>query len=334
MAIGSAWGQSIRTASSPDDAIVISKIHAQPQGKILRLTFEITIADEALSSCEAFHIEPTVGNMPMPAISIEGYRYAKLSNTTAKHIRYNWHGMTLSYDEEIPLTKGRLHELQIIVERRSVCHSSERTTEINYTDSIVTHTKKLKKKKDTDANSAVKKSRKHQHSSNADGIDTLTFQVQGNAMFNTSIINPIDSTFNATLSKVINEFNAISEKPNTKIISVDVMVTSSPEGSVKYNTTLASYRANTVAQRIAEAAPQMASIAKILPVGENWGAFVEAVENSNLYNKEAILQIVSDNSNLDQREALLRQLPNFNQILAILQQTRACNFRIIYTQHN
>ena len=114
------------------------------------------------------------------------------------------------------------------------------------------------------------------------------------------------------LSEIIEAIKIIEKCDEQQLNAIEMKGFASPEGTVKFNTKLGEGRAAALRNYIQGKMPHLKSEQFYLINGvENWEGLREMVANSNMKNKQAILNIIDNKSGLA-RKAALKQLNNGN----------------------
>ena len=106
----------------------------------------------------------------------------------------------------------------------------------------------------------------------------------------------------------------------------------SPDGSWVYNENLANKRAESVRNYLVEKENIDNNLLDVKYIAEDWNGLKKLIEESDLANKQKMLDIIDQVSNPDQREAALRQLPQFSYIKQnFYPKLRKVSYEIYYT---
>lgn len=106
----------------------------------------------------------------------------------------------------------------------------------------------------------------------------------------------------------------------------------SPDGSWVYNENLAKKRAESMRNYLVDYEHINNSLLDVKYIAEDWNGLQKLIEESDLANKQKMLDIIDRVSNPDQREAALRQLPQFSYIKQnFYPQLRKVLYEIYYT---
>ena len=133
-------------------------------------------------------------------------------------------------------------------------------------------------------------------------------QAEGQVMYdyNSSVVKN-----NELRSRSIQDMQAtleeISADPRYTVKGTQVVAYASPEGGEKYNKWLSERRANS-AQQAWEKVSGGLSEAEVKSIGQDWEGFREAIEKSNLADKDLILRVLSMYSDPAVREKEIRNM--------------------------
>lgn len=106
----------------------------------------------------------------------------------------------------------------------------------------------------------------------------------------------------------------------------------SPDGAWVYNEELARKRADVIRNYLIQYDNIPADLVETKYIAEDWEGLIKLLEISSLTNNEAILKVIRDVRNPDQREAALRKFPQYNYIKTnFYPQLRKVIYEIYYT---
>lgn len=106
----------------------------------------------------------------------------------------------------------------------------------------------------------------------------------------------------------------------------------SPDGAWVFNENLAKKRAENVKNYLVQNEKIENSLLEVKYIAEDWEGLQKLIEESDLSDKQAALNIINQISEPDQREAALRRLPQFNYIKQqFYPQLRKVSYEIYYT---
>lgn len=112
------------------------------------------------------------------------------------------------------------------------------------------------------------------------------------------------------VDKVIREVQANKDLTITEFV---IEGFASPEGGFEYNRLLSERRANSFAEYLrTKHQVERSSIKSVKGIGEDWNGLRQAVEKSNLADKQAIIRIIDQVTPPDARDAELRKLSGGN----------------------
>lgn len=98
----------------------------------------------------------------------------------------------------------------------------------------------------------------------------------------------------AELDSIINTINMVKQDNNLTISSIDIHGYASPESPYKHNDYLARERAKTLKDYVRRLVELDDNLFTVSHTAENWDGLVAYLHESNLDNKEAILDIIAD----------------------------------------
>lgn len=100
------------------------------------------------------------------------------------------------------------------------------------------------------------------------------------------------------LEKIINTINLVKNDKNTSITNIEIHGYASPESPYSHNAYLAENRAKTLTEYVRKLVHLDDKVFSVTSTPEDWQGLREYVVNSNLQNRDAILELI-DNTSLD-----------------------------------
>lgn len=98
------------------------------------------------------------------------------------------------------------------------------------------------------------------------------------------------------LRKIVETINLVKDDKNTTITNIDIHGYASPESPYKHNAYLAENRAKTLRDYVSDLVKLPEDKFTVSSTPEDWEGLREAVEGSNLEHKQAILELIDDQS--------------------------------------
>lgn len=106
----------------------------------------------------------------------------------------------------------------------------------------------------------------------------------------------------------------------------------SPDGSWTYNENLAKKRAENIRDYLVANIKIPANLLDVKYIAEDWGGLQKLIEGSDMPGKDAALSIIDRVAEPDQREAVLRRLPDFKYIKEYFYpELRKVSYEVYYT---
>lgn len=143
---------------------------------------------------------------------------------------------------------------------------------------------------------------------------------------NVSFVNTEKSENRNQLDQLKKFLNQLSHNPEDTLKQIIITGYCSPDGSLSYNERLARKRANNFLPYLEKSLPHPMQYVKIKTVARDWQGFQKLIEQTDIKNKAAILNLLNKPLNDRQKCTALRNLPGYsyllNQIYPQLQQTR------------
>lgn len=129
--------------------------------------------------------------------------------------------------------------------------------------------------------------------------------------------------------------NLIRNTMNDTLMHVNRIVITgicSPDGSWKYNETLAKERANYIKNYLVNNLKIDNNLITTNYIAEDWDELIKLIKASSMTNKEEVLDLIDRISDDDQREIALRKLPQYTYIKQnFYPQLRKVTYEIFYT---
>ncbi len=131
---------------------------------------------------------------------------------------------------------------------------------------------------------------------------SIYFDVNSSAVKNNTINRNAVSVYKSYLSD-------LKDDDNYKVTGTEIVAYASPEGGQKFNAELSDKRANAAVKAWDEMSGQMkADSMKVKSIGQDWEGFKEALEESDIEEKDLILRVLSMYSDPAVREAEMKNL--------------------------
>lgn len=131
------------------------------------------------------------------------------------------------------------------------------------------------------------------------------------------------------IDKVLGTIHKLTFTGELVLDSVNMIATSSPEGSSSLNKQLSQKRSYSLKNYLLKHLDDSEDIKlfKPLAVGEDWEGLIDLIKNDSVINKCEALNAIRNFDNLDQREGKLKSLPDYAYIKTnLLPQLRAVKF--------
>ena len=165
-------------------------------------------------------------------------------------------------------------------------------------------------------------------------IHKETGRITVNYKINSSELDMSMDNNSAEMNKLRDLIKKLNSDKNINIENITITGSSSPDGNATQNMQLAQRRAETLKNYIVrELGMSQAEAAKIkiVNLGANWDGLNQLIMNSNISNKDQLLNSLST-SNLNQRQANMRKSSQFNYLKTnILPQLRYAEYEVNYT---
>lgn len=111
-----------------------------------------------------------------------------------------------------------------------------------------------------------------------------------------------------TLERIISMMQRIQADSTSAVAKIVIIGQASPEGPVAFNNRLAAQRAEALKQYVDKRVPMPAEVYEVINGGEAWADLRDVVSESNLDERDEMLQIIDQTSDVNRREQLLRRL--------------------------
>lgn len=146
-----------------------------------------------------------------------------------------------------------------------------------------------------------------------DGYEKVVHKkTEGRILYDVNSSTVKDSQIrSASIKEMQEELRAIKEDGKSRITGTEIVTYASPEGGQKYNAELSDRRAKTAGEAwkgINEGVVTDTKQTNVTSVGQDWEGFAEAVQKSNIMDKELILRVLSMYSDPATREKEIRNL--------------------------
>ncbi len=124
---------------------------------------------------------------------------------------------------------------------------------------------------------------------------------------------------------------ASQQEEGVRLSSLAIVGYASPEGTANYNQRLSEYRAQSLYDYVQGRFPNLVATVKVSGEGEDWSGLRQLVSESTLDNKSQVLRIIDDVPTDAKRDKSMRQLGNYNHLLAdYYPQLRRTTFTMSY----
>lgn len=110
------------------------------------------------------------------------------------------------------------------------------------------------------------------------------------------------------LAKIQDALKAVRTDNNLTVTRIDIIGFASPEGGVVYNENLSRSRAESFKKYLTSDLDFPTNMYDVQYGGENWEGLLAAVQSSDLKDKNAIVDIIKNTSDVDQRKNKLKSL--------------------------
>jgi len=121
------------------------------------------------------------------------------------------------------------------------------------------------------------------------------------------------------LSKIESAFRTTKSDNNITVTSIEITGFASPEGGIAHNENLSKQRAERFKSYLVSKVDFPASIYHVQYGGENWEGLEDAIVKSNITNKDNILSVIQNTSDVNTRKNKIKALNNgatYKQLLA------------------
>ena len=130
----------------------------------------------------------------------------------------------------------------------------------------------------------------------------VNFPVNKTEIYPTYMNNPVE------LKKITNSIDTVRDNKDATIESITLTGYASPEGPYDHTVRLAKGRTDAVRDYVSKLYDFPASVYKTASVPEDWAGLREAVVNSALENRDAIIEFIDSDYPIEKRNDRLRQL--------------------------
>ncbi len=331
------------TAKTTDEVVISASeliepnapaVSVQKKGETLVVAFDVAMPAKYLDDKEAYVLTPELKNgewtLNLPSLSIEGRTYerinaAKNAKELAKdhrqylsHVSYRGEQMTVHYQTVVPYQQQMNgSQMVLLAERVDNCGSGkcQSVAEQMFID------------KSIDGLGCFVKGDQVAY------FDPSPFQVH--AVYDENFKDVALFQLNKAKFTDPSAYRALSDKikeiqTEGKILSVNVITASSPDGPYEQNELLAKERASMINNLLVSELGVDPSIITIKTIAENWEGFEQAVKESGTYiqNYANIMKM----PNLEGRESTLLQTGNNHDVVMdIFKSLRNCHVSIDYT---
>ena len=139
--------------------------------------------------------------------------------------------------------------------------------------------------------------------------DVITSTTEGQILYDVNSANVKGSELRSQSIKELKEaLSAIAADPRYTVKGTQVVAYASPEGGQAYNAKLSDKRAASAEKAWAKISGNKADEVETKSIGQDWEGFQEAVENSNIEDKDLILRVLSMYSDPAIREKEIRNM--------------------------
>ncbi len=147
------------------------------------------------------------------------------------------------------------------------------------------------------------------------------------------VIDPAFSRNPQELMRIMDMVYKASKDPDVTVHHLSITGYASPEGSIASNEKLSRNRAASLKEYVKTASGLPENIFRVTSVGEDWGMLRKLVENSDINQKQAVLDIIDNSSDYDRKESQLKALGAVYHLLLsdFFPQLRRVEYHINYT---
>lgn len=135
------------------------------------------------------------------------------------------------------------------------------------------------------------------------------------------------------LAKIQNALKAVRTDNNLTVTRIDIIGFASPEGGIAYNENLSRSRAESFRKYLASDLDFPANIYDVQYGGENWDGLLTAVQTSDLKDKDAIVSIIKNTSDINQRKSKLKSLGGGSPYNRMLKDIYPTLRKVIFNAH-
>lgn len=301
------------------------------EGDSLVVAFDVEIPARYIAQGEAYVLTPVLttpeGDTKLPVLSIEGRYYYLLGDRcdSARQVRYTGKSQTVCYREAIACASGlRNAGLRIEATRRWVCACRDASAAVGSTQ--------LAANKPADLSAFAGKTQiLYYIPAPYTQSGSYVGDFGGRSVFRNNGTTVDREVFDPFMQEVIAGYERLKEDTTVRIRSIEVKVSSSPDGKYAYNDFLARTRAQNIRTHLEKGfANADLSLVEVTPEAENWEAFTAALPASEITDKAAVERILADVDDPDEREAQLRQLREWPAVYRIFNASRNCRIVIGY----
>ena len=111
-----------------------------------------------------------------------------------------------------------------------------------------------------------------------------------------------------TLNKIVSMMQRIQADSTSRVAKIVIIGQASPEGPLAFNSHLAGQRAEALKQYVDKRVPMPTEVYEVINGGEAWADLRDVVSESKLDERNEMLQIIDQTSDVNRREQLLRKL--------------------------
>lgn len=300
------------------------------QGDMLVVDFTIELPAGFMSGYTAYVITPVLtshqGGTELPSLSIDGrdyYYVAAESDTQTEHIRYKGGAQTLHYHYALAATqKLRRAGLRVDAVYRTICsydcgRAAGSTTLADCGADLSPFAGKTQVLYYIPAD----------YTEPGEAADDFG----GKSVFRANAATPDRKLFDPAMKQVLAEYERMKNDSTIAIRYIDVCVSSSPDGKYALNESLAGTRAENIRATIyGQLEEEDRPMLRITAEAENWNTLSKALPASDIDDKAAVERILANYPEPDEREAALRELPEWPAVCGIFDQSRNCRIVIGY----
>lgn len=309
---------------------VIGNHSLQVEGDMLIVDFTIELPAAFMTDDMAYEITPVLtshqGDTRLPSLSIDGSNYYYVNaeaDTKAEHVRFKGKAETLHYHYEIAATqKLRRAGLRVDAIYRTMC-----ACDCNRTVRPTTLAPCGADLSPFAGKTQILYYIPSDYTQSEEFIDDFGEK----SVFRSNIATADKKIFKPALEHIVAEYERMKGDSTVTIRSIDVRVSSSPDGKYAFNEKLADTRAENIRASICRQLEERdRQLVKVVAEAENWNMLAKALPASDIDDKAAVESILASCADSDEREAALRKLPEWKAIYDIFDQSRNCRIVIGY----